>query len=94
MREMRTIGKVFTAHIEIYNGCKYDKESGVIELAKYSNIKEWEIVTEDDANEIEKELERRNIELDRYHEYLVLHLTDGNTATFKNSCVEMFKVYN
>ena len=92
MREQRTIGRPFTAEIEIYNACKYTatlKDLEDVKKVRYE-VESWEIVNGKDAEEIEAETDGTCI--DDNHEYLVLHLTDGDTATFRNSYCDMFRV--
>ena len=92
MREQRTIGRPFTAEIEIYKACKYTaslKELDDITKVRYE-VESWEIVNGKDAEEIEANTDGTCI--DDNHEYLVLHLTDGDTATFRNSYCDMFRV--
>lgn len=93
MRDKRTYGKVVAVDVEIYDNCKYEKESKVVEMARYNNLESWEIVSGEDAKEIENEIVNNGLDADTNNEYLVLHLEDGNTATYRNSFVEMFRYY-
>ena len=89
-RELRTIGRAFTAEIEVYPVCKYTAAMKDIEeptTLRYE-VENWEIVTGEDAAEIEADMDT----VDDLHEYLVLHLTNGGTATFRNSYCDMFRV--
>jgi hypothetical protein len=90
MRELRTIGREFNAEIEIYDSCKYSQNSRRINTVKYNNIINWEIITGDDAAELEGESDGSCI--DDLHEYLVLHFADGTHATFRNSYADMFRI--
>lgn len=92
-RELRSYGRVVSAILEVYSECKYTATREVFDNAKevrYENIKCWEIVTGEDATEIENETD--NSCIDDYHEYLVLHFVNGETATFRNSYVDMFAI--
>ena len=75
----------------IYDGCKYTAKSvedlGEETAVIYNGIKAWDII--EGGNEAE-EIEADADMVDEFHEYLVLHLLDGNTATFRNSHVDMF----
>lgn len=71
--------------VEVYNGVKYERSSEVVAEVKY-DIKGFE-VKEIPAEEILKEFD----ETDDYNEYLILTLADGDTATFRNSYVDMFR---
>lgn len=93
MREVRSFGRVVNAIVEVYSECKYTANKEVFENAKevrYNDIKCWEIVSGDDATEIENETDSSCI--DDCHEYLVLHFVNGETATFRNSYVDMFAI--
>ena len=89
MRDLRTIGKTFSAEIEVYEKCKYESPEDS-KTIRYDNIKEWEIVSGEDAKTIESETDESCI--DEYHEYLILHFEDGSTSTFRNSHVDMFRI--
>lgn len=91
MRELRTYGKSVMVEIEMYSECKYTASAEAFENAKriQYEIESWEIVT-DDAIEIGKETDENS--RDDYNEYLVLNLVGGETATFRNSYVDMFKI--
>lgn len=92
MKESRTFGRPFTAEIEIYEECKYTASLKTLEDSKRVRyeVESWDIVTGEDAMEIEAETDGSCI--DDHHEYLVLHLVDGETATFRNSYVDMFRI--
>ena len=90
MRETRTFGRNAVVELEVYNKCKYMMdEDAEIRRVKFE-ISSWEIVDGQDAEEIEAHTDGSCI--DDYHEYLVLHLTNGETATFRNSYVDMFRI--
>lgn len=89
MRQVRTIGRTFNAEIETYSDNKYTADAQVFENSikiLYTNIEYWEIVSGEDAAEIEA-----SGLVDDNHEYLVLHFTDGATSTFRNSYVDMWR---
>lgn len=92
-RLQRTIGRPFNAEIELYSECKYTASEEVFENSirqQYKDITNWEIVTDEDAEALEVESDGSCI--DEHHEYLVLHFEDGETATFRNSHVDMFRI--
>ena len=71
--------------VKVYDKVKYEKDS--IELAECEyNISSYEV----------KEISDREIydlgfnEVDKYGEYLILTLKDGEKSTFRNSFVDLF----
>jgi len=64
-----------------------DREDG--KDIKYSGCIGFEVITGEAAAQIENESDGSCI--DEYHEYLVLHFENGDTATFRNSHVDLFK---
>ena len=76
--------------IKIYDGVKYNVESKKVAEIEYDNIKGYEVVTGDKATEIGLETDENS--RDEYNEYLVITLADGETSTFCNSHVDMFRI--
>lgn len=95
-REIRRfVRKVNKATLDVYEECKYTAAAlGHKEVfenckqMKYDDVEYIEIVDGADAEELEGEMDGSCI--DDMHEYLVLHLVGGRTATFRNSYVDMF----
>ena len=56
-----------------------------------SEIKSFRIVTGEEARLIESETDGSCV--DPYHEYLELTLANGDTATFRNSFVDLFRFH-
>lgn len=71
--------------VKVYDGVKYKEES-----KKVAEIEGFEVVTGDRAIEIGLETDENS--RDEYNEYLVLDLGNGETATFCNSHVDMFRI--
>ena len=77
--------------LDVYNECKYTASEEVFENCKqviYENVVAFEVITGKEAEWIESETDGSNI--DDLHEYLKLYMEDGNTATFRNSYVDLF----
>lgn len=75
--------------VRIYDGVKYRAESKKVADVEYE-INGFEVVTGDRAAEIGLETDENS--RDEYNEYLVLMLESGETATFCNSHVDLFKL--
>lgn len=74
--------------VYFYDGIKYDRRSA--RVAEYTyKINSYYIVGGEKAQQIENETDADGI--DDFHEYLVLELEGGETATFRNSYVDMFR---
>ena len=73
--------------VRIYDGIKYFKCKKVKEIL-YRNIRGFEVATGERAEQIISETDGSCI--DEFNEYLVIYLEDGNTATFRNSHVDLF----
>ncbi len=76
-----------------YDGCKYtakcEDDFGEEIETIYNGILGWDLIEGgEEAAEIEAMGDGSCV--DEFHEYLVLHLLDGSTATFRNSHCDMF----
>lgn len=79
--------------VKIYNGVKYNKDSEkVAEVAEveYKNIQSFEVVFGERATKIGLETDENS--RDEFNEYLVITLEDGETSTFCNSHVDLFRI--
>ena len=75
--------------VKLYDGMKYKAESRKIAEIEYS-IDSFKVVNMD---ELKKEFgEYDATTIDEFDEYLVLYLTTGGEATFRNSYCDMFKM--
>ena len=74
--------------VKVYNGSKYEESSEKIAEIKY-DIAGFEIIHSADDEEILRNYSEE--ELDPNDEYLRLNLENGETATFRNSRVDMFR---
>lgn len=90
MIETRTIGKPFDGTLIIYNKCKYHGKDEEGTTLHRDGIKNWQIVTDEDAEALEARTDGSCI--DDYHEYLILNYTDGTSETYRNSYVDLFAV--
>ena len=76
--------------VKVYNGVKYSFANKKVAEVKYKNIRGYEVVTGDRATEIGLETDENS--RDEYNEYLIITLENGETATFCNSHVDMFRI--
>ena len=76
--------------VKIYNGVRYEATSMKVAEVNYNNIRGYEVVTGDRATEIGNTTDEAS--RDKYNEYLVITLNDGETATFCNSNVDLFRI--
>lgn len=77
--------------LNIYSECKYTACKEVFEnkkVVEYKNVIGFEVVAGEQAKEIETDTDESCI--DDMHEYLVLYFENRETATFRNSYVDMF----
>lgn len=96
MKNTYTFGKPASVELELYYCNKYEAAEEQLENAKrwtYNNVTHWDIVSGLEAQYIEKECGGDPECLDPCGEYLILHFGDGDTATFRNSCCDMFRVH-
>ena len=80
---------MMTVKVKVYNGVKYEETSEKVAELNY-NIIGYEVVTGDRATAIGLETDENS--RDEYDEYLILTLENGETSTFCNSHVDMFRV--
>lgn len=76
--------------VKVYDYIKYHPKSSKVAQIEYE-INGYKIVCGGaEGEEIENNLSEDSI--DEFHEYLILELANGGTATFRNSHVDMFKL--
>lgn len=73
--------------IEVYDKCKYEADSSVVATVVYENVKSFEVKAIEDEDIYKMGFD----EVDEYKEYLILTMADGETSTFRNSLVDMFR---
>ena len=76
-------------HIQVYDKCKYGEDAKVIRDVNITDIISIEVV-EIPANKILKETDGSCV--DDYNEYLILTYDNGETSTFRNSYVDVFRI--
>lgn len=70
--------------VYITQGLKWEDELET--KTEYTGVTSWDIIS---GGEEAEAIEADGL-VDEYNEYLVLHFTDGTTATFRNSHATMF----
>lgn len=75
--------------VKVYDGVKYNADTKKVAEVEYE-IKGFEVVTGERATEIGLSTDENS--RDEYNEYLVLDMGNGETATFCNSHVDMFRI--
>lgn len=76
--------------VKVYSGVKYDLSNEKVTEVEYKNIEGFEVVTGERATEIGSMTDEES--RDEYNEYLVITFKDGQTATFCNSHVDLFRI--
>lgn len=82
--------KTMEVKLKVYDGFKYSKFSKLFATLTYT-IDSFEVVA-DGAKLAEIECDMNEDEQDELHEYLVLYLSNGETSTFCNSHVNLFRI--
>lgn len=76
--------------VKVYSGVKYDLSNEKVAEVEYKGIEGFEVVTGERATEIGSMTDEES--RDEYNEYLVITFKDGQTATFCNSHVDLFRI--
>ena len=76
-------------NIQVYDKCKYEEDSKVIKEVNITDIISLEVV-EIPASKILSETDGSCV--DDYNEYLILTYDNGETSTFRNSYVDVFRI--
>ena len=77
--------------VKIYEGIKYDLRNKKVAEVEYKNIKGFEVVTGERATVIGEMTDANS--RDENNAYLVMTLSDGDTATFCNSECDLFRTF-
>lgn len=73
--------------IEIFGDTKYN-QAEPDKTVEYKGVTSWDIIEGGaEAEAIEAETDASGV--DEYHEYLTLHFEDGETATYRNSHIDL-----
>ena len=73
--------------VKVYNMSKYEAESVKVAETEYKNVSRYEVVEIADNQVYEMGYD----ETDEYGEYLILTHENGETSTFRNSHVDLFR---
>lgn len=76
--------------LKVYNMNKYRNESEKIEEIWYRNIKRFEVVEGEKALKLEIENNFSVLDIDDFHEYLIITLENDKHVIFRNSFVDLF----
>ena len=76
--------------VKVYSGVKYDLSNEKVAEVEYKDIEGFEVATGERATEIGSMTDEES--RDEYNEYLVITFKDGQTATFCNSHVDLFRI--
>ena len=76
--------------VKVYSGVKYDLSNEKVAEVEYKDIEGFEVVTGERATEIGSMTDEES--KDEYNEYLGITFQDGQTATFCNSHVDLFRI--
>ena len=76
--------------VKVYSGVKYDLSNEKVAEVEYKDIEGFEVVTGERATAIGDMTDEES--RDEYNEYLVITFKDGQTATFCNSHVDLFRI--
>ena len=85
--EMTTDMKI---NMKLYDKCKYGEDAKVIKDVNITGIASLE-VKEIPASEILRETDGSCV--DDYNEYLILTYDNGETSTYRNSYVDVFRLH-
>ena len=75
--------------VEVYDGCKYDAESKKVAETIYNDVATFEVKPMTDEEIFANGFD----ETDEYGEYAILAFADGTTSTFRNSHVDIFRIF-
>lgn len=96
MAGLRTIGRPFTAELDVYKICKYmAKRTDDLGTKRVTieGVDTWEVLEPGDPEREQYEASVDDMDLiDDFHEYLVLNLINGESKVFRNSYVDMFRI--
>lgn len=84
---MKRVKGNMNVKLKIYNGVKYNPQSKIISEIE-CNIKGYKVLSGKKATKLGKQ--RNEKSRDKYNEYLIITLDNGEKLTFCNSLVDMF----
>ena len=76
-------------NIKLYDKCKYEEDAKIIKDVNITGIISLEVV-EIPASKILTETDGSCV--DDYNEYLILTYDNGETSTYRNSYVDVFRI--
>lgn len=76
--------------LKIYDRCKYDPSSEKKETLELDGVESFKVITGKEAEEIGAEMICNIGSADPHNEYLRICFENGETATYRNSFVDLF----
>lgn len=77
--------------VKVYDEVKYSPLSQKVAEIEYDGVEGFDVVSDPvTVEEIENHTDAAGI--DENHEYLILYFENGETSTFRNSHVDLFRI--
>lgn len=80
------------AKLEVHNVPKYEDLTDDILKLELDGVEGFDVITGEEGYAIGAEMEESGLEADPHNEYLVIHFENGETGTYRNSFVDLFRL--
>lgn len=74
--------------VKVYDQCKYNKESKKVAEVEYNDVKKASVENISDAEIFGMGFD----DVDEFGEYFIMVFENGETATFRNSHIDAFRI--